>query len=81
MPESKSGPGRCVKDSVVMPGAKIGAGAYIEKAIIGPEAVIEENCQIGADTAQHGSDAKISVVGQQVTMPADTVVPAGAIVD
>ena len=74
-------PGASVHDSVVMSGAKIGAGAYVEKAIIGPKAVIEENCQIGAVTAQHGSDAKISVVGQQVTIPANTIVPVGAIVD
>ena len=75
------GPGVIVKDSVVMNGAQIGAGAYVEKAIIGPKAIIGENCQIGAVTAQHGSNAKISVVGPQVTIPADTVVPAGAIVD
>ena len=75
------GPGVIVKDSVVMNGAQIGAGAYVEKAIIGPKAIIGENCQIGAVTAQHGSNAKISVVGPQVTIPANTVVPAGAIVD
>jgi glucose-1-phosphate adenylyltransferase len=75
------GHGAIIKDSVVMNEAKIGAGAYLEKAIVGPKAVIEENCQIGTVTARPGSEAKISVVGPQVTIPASTVVPAGAIVD
>jgi glucose-1-phosphate adenylyltransferase len=73
-------PGAIVKDSVVMPGAKLGAGAYVEKAIIGPKAIVEENCQIGADTAQLGSSIRISVVGPLATIPANTAVPAGAII-
>ena len=75
------GPGAVVKDSVIMPEAHIGAGAYLEKAIVGPLAVIEEGCQIGCDRGSAGTNADIVVVGEQVTIPADTVISSGAMVD
>ncbi|MDR3590000.1 MAG: glucose-1-phosphate adenylyltransferase [Negativicutes bacterium] len=75
------GPGAVVKDSVIMPGAHIGAGAYLEKTIVGPQAVIEDGCQIGCDRGPAGEDGDIVVVGEQVVVPAETVVSSGARVD
>jgi glucose-1-phosphate adenylyltransferase len=75
------GPGAVVKDSVIMPGAYIGAGAYLEKTIVGPQAVIEEGCQVGCEKGLDSQNAGIVVVGEQVTIPADTVIPSGAQVD
>ncbi|MDR3562246.1 MAG: glucose-1-phosphate adenylyltransferase [Negativicutes bacterium] len=77
----ETGPGSVVKDSVIMPGARIGAGVYIEKAIVGPQAVIEDGCQIGVDSTQTDGATKIVVVGEQVTIPADTLVSGGERVD
>lgn len=74
-------PGAVIRNTVVMPGARIGAGAYVEKAIIGPKAILEENCQIGSVAARPGSDADISVVGALVTIPANSVVSAGSMVN
>lgn len=51
-----------VKNSVVMPGARIGPGAYVEQAIIGPGAVVEEDCIVrgGLDQA-----VPIAIVGEK----------------
>lgn len=41
------GKGAEVYDSVIMPGARIEDGAFVRKAIIGSDAIIGKNCQIG----------------------------------
>ncbi|MBP2628485.1 MAG: glgC 4 [Firmicutes bacterium] len=58
-----------VKNSVVMPGARIGPGAYIEQAIIGPWAVVEKDCIVrgGIDQA-----VPIAIVGEKVVLSAKT---------
>jgi glucose-1-phosphate adenylyltransferase len=73
------GPGAVIKDSVVMPGVRIGAGAYIEKAIIGPQAVIGDGCQLGSGSA--GDHSQITVVAERATVPAESVIPGGAVVE
>jgi len=58
-----------VKNSVVMPGARIGPGAYVEQAIIGPWAVVEQNCVVrgGMDQA-----IPIAIVGEKVVVSQKT---------
>ena len=43
--------GSIIKDSVIMPGAKIGKNVVIEKAVIGTDAVIGDNAKIGVEEA------------------------------
>jgi len=72
--------GAVIKDSVIMPKAKIGGGTCIEKAIVGPGAVIGENCRIGCDSGENDRE-NITVIGEQVTVSAGTVVRNGTVVD
>lgn len=54
-----------VKNSVVMPGACIGPGAYVEQAVIGPWAVVEKDCIVrgGVDQA-----VPIAIVGEKAVV-------------
>ena len=36
-----------IRDSVIMPGTKIGENVVIEKAIVGAEAIVRRSCKIG----------------------------------
>jgi glucose-1-phosphate adenylyltransferase len=44
--------GSVVKDSVVMPGAKIGKNTVIEHAVIGADAVIGDGAKIGVNSSE-----------------------------
>jgi glucose-1-phosphate adenylyltransferase len=52
-----------VKNSVIMSGARIGPGAYVEQAVIGPLAVVEKDCIVcgGMDPT-----VPIVIVGEKV---------------
>jgi len=63
--------GADVVESVVMPGAVIERGASVHRAIIAEGAVIGASSQVGEATGN------IAVVGQNVTLPAGSVVKAG----
>ena len=74
--------GAVVSNSIVMPNAVIEEGAVVEYAIIARGALIGERAQIGKWKRPEpaGTHRDISVVGQDVKVCADTVVPAGAVV-
>ena len=63
--------GAQVIDSVLMPGVHIGPGAHVVRSIIA------ENARIGAGAKIGQADGDIAVVGINVHVPAETVVPAG----
>ena len=63
--------GAQVIDSVLMPGVHIGPGAHVVRSIIA------ENARIGAGAKIGQADGDITVVGINVHVPAETVVPAG----
>ena len=63
--------GATVIDSVLMPGVHIGPGARVVRSIIA------ENAQIGAGAKIGQADGDIAVVGINVHVPAEMVVPAG----
>ncbi|MBO8137597.1 MAG: glucose-1-phosphate adenylyltransferase [Desulfotomaculum sp.] len=66
-----------VKDSIVMPSVKIGRNAVIEKCIICENAVVEDNCQIGAAAC---NSKGITVVGDSLRVPAGQKIPAGMVI-
>jgi glucose-1-phosphate adenylyltransferase len=63
--------GASVVDSVVMPGAVIERGAQVLRAIVAEGAVIGAGANVGEATGD------IAVVGQNVKLPAGTLVRAG----
>jgi glucose-1-phosphate adenylyltransferase len=64
-----------IRESIIMPGAVIERNAVIEKAIIGQDTYICENCQIG------DVRGKITVVAEEVLVPANTVIASGSVVE
>ena len=48
-PNVMIGEGAQVTDSVLMPGVTVAPHAVISRAIIGPDAVVQENARIGGD--------------------------------
>ena len=63
--------GAKVIDSVIMPLARICKDAVVRRSIIAESAVIGENARVGEETGD------ISVVGNNVQLPAGAVLPAG----
>ena len=63
--------GAQVIDSVLMPGVHVGPGAHVVRSIIA------ENARIGAGAKIGQADGDITVVGINVHVPAEAVVPAG----
>ena len=73
-----------VIDSIVFPGAVIGRGAKIHRAIIGEHAQIGANAVIGGalrpgDEVDNGLTGDITVVGNDVTICAGEYLPCGMI--
>ena len=67
-----------IRDSIVMPGTKIGANSRICHAIIGWNAEIGENCVVGApQTAPVKGEWQIAVVGPDVKLARNSVVTEG----
>lgn len=63
--------------SIIMPGAKIEKGAVIEYAIVAQDAVIEEGAHVGASPDDcKDSDWGVTVVGSNVTVGKNAIVPA-----
>ena len=67
--------GAVVEDSVIMPYARVEAGAVVRRAIVAENCVVGENCAVGA------ADGDIALVGQDTILPADFSVGAGEQVD
>lgn len=70
--------GAVIRRSILFPDARIGAGAVIEKAIIGSRTVIETGVSIGCGG---GANAGVAVVGDDIVIPAGTVIPCRAMVE
>ena len=67
--------GAVVEDSVIMPYARVEAGAVVRRAIVAENCVVGENCAVGA------ADGDIALVGQDTILPAGFSVGAGEQVD
>ncbi len=74
--------GAQVRDSLIMPGAKIKSGASVQYAIIGENAVIEENASVGERPEEVNSleNWGITVVGAGLTVGENAVVDAAAMI-
>jgi glucose-1-phosphate adenylyltransferase len=73
--------GAVVKNSIVMPGVTIGSSSVIEYTIIAADAVIGENVRMGCcEPVDTGKHPEISVIGQNITIADDTIIPAGAMI-
>ena len=67
--------GAVVEDSVIMPYARVEAGAVVRRSIVAENCVVGENCAVGA------ADGDIALVGQDTILPAGFSVGAGEQVD
>ncbi|MDD3400850.1 MAG: glucose-1-phosphate adenylyltransferase [Eubacteriales bacterium] len=78
--------GAVVEDSIVFPRSVISKGCIIKKAIVGENVHIGANCQLGGPNLGDGIiDNKltgdITLVGNDITLPDNTYVPQGAVVN
>ncbi len=69
-PDVRIEAGATVRDSVLLHGVVVRAGALVVRSII------DEDVEIGAD-AQVGGDGDITLVGGEANLPKGTVVPPG----
>ena len=69
--------GAIVKNSVIFSGSVIKKGAIVENSIIDENVIISENTRIGSVN----NEKLIAVIGREVTVSSNTIVPAGEIVD
>ncbi|MBO5926178.1 MAG: glucose-1-phosphate adenylyltransferase [Clostridia bacterium] len=69
--------GAIVKNSVIFSGSVIKKGAIVENSIIDENVIISENARIGSVN----NEKLIAVIGREVTVSSNTIVPAGEIVD
>lgn len=67
--------GATVVDAVIMPGARVMAGAVVRRAIVGENAEINSGCTVGQESG------KIAVVGSNVRLPDNFNVKAGEMAD
>ncbi|MDL2258084.1 glucose-1-phosphate adenylyltransferase [Eubacteriales bacterium OttesenSCG-928-K08] len=78
------GPGAVVKDSIVMPGARIQAGAKIYKSIIDERAEIGANTIVGDElregvTVDNSLTGDITLVGYDMEIPDHASLPRGMV--
>jgi len=76
------GRGAVVKESVVMPFARIEDGARVERAIIAEQAVVGKGCSIGTkpDTSD-GDGGGITLVAHDVFVPEGALFERGSVID
>jgi glucose-1-phosphate adenylyltransferase len=60
-----------IKNSVIMSDVKIGSGVVIDRAIVGEETIIEDNCEMISSDAD-----EIIVLGENIIIKKDAKVPA-----
>ena len=72
--------GAVVRDSIIMPGAKIKKGAVVQYAIIGEDTVVEENAVFGErpEEAENLDAWGVAVAGADLVIGAGARVPAKA---
>ena len=71
-------PGAIVRDSVIMSDTRILDGAVVDYSIVDGDTVIGMGSIVGE---QYSPDAKITLVGAELDISANTVVPAGSMVN
>ena len=76
-------PGAVVKDSIVMPGARIEEGARVQYAIVSENSVIGANAVVGErpEEMENKDDRGVAVIGPGCTIPPGTVVEPKAMID
>ncbi|VBB05041.1 adp-glucose pyrophosphorylase signature 2 [Lucifera butyrica] len=80
------GEGSKIRDCVIMPNARIGAGVHLERAIIGEESIVEDGCQIGceeyADSRPHQSDVAtgLTIIGENILIPQNCKIQKNTVV-
>ncbi len=76
-------PGAIVKDSIIMPGARIEEGAVVQYAIVGENSVVGKGSVVGErpEAMENKDDWGVAVIGPGCTIAADTVVPPKAMID
>ena len=74
--------GAQVRDSLIMPGAKIKKGASVQYAIIGENAIIEENASVGERPEEVTSleNWGITVVGADLTVGKNAIISSGTMI-
>ncbi|HVI39459.1 MAG TPA: hypothetical protein VM577_02270, partial [Anaerovoracaceae bacterium] len=74
--------GAAVRNSILMPGVTIGNNSTVEYTIIAADTVIGSNVCMGvcSESVEEGKHPEISVIGQNITIADDTIIPAGAMV-
>lgn len=77
------GKGAVINSSIIMPGAVIEDGATVQYAIVAENAVIGKNAVIGVDpeTAEDRDSWGITVIGDNVKIGENTVVPPKAMIN
>ena len=76
-------PGAVVKDSIVMPGARIEEGARVQYAIVAENSVVGANSVVGQrpEDMENKEDWGVAVIGPGCTLAPDSVVPPKAMID
>ncbi len=76
-------PGAVVKDSIVMPGARIEEGAVVQYAIVGENSVVGKNSVVGErpEAMENKDDWGVAVIGPGCTIAPSTIVPPKAMID
>lgn len=76
-------PGAVVKDSIIMPGARIEEGARVQYAIVAENAVVGKNSVVGKrpEEVENKDDWGVAVIGPKCNLPEGTEVPPKAMID
>ena len=75
--------GAAIRNSIIMPGVTVEKDSTIEYTIIAADTVVGSNVRIGvcAEPVEPGEHPDITVIGQNIRIPDDSAIPAGAMVD
>ena len=76
-------PGAVVRDSIIMPGARIDEGAVVQYAMVAENSVVGANSVVGQrpEEMENKEDWGVAVIGPGCKLPAESVVPPKAMVD
>lgn len=76
-------PGAVVRDSIIMPGARIEEGAVVQYAIVAENSVVGANSVVGQrpEEMENKEDWGVAVIGPSCKLPVGSVVPPKAMID
>ena len=76
-------PGAVVRDSIIMPGARIEEGAVVQYAIVAENSVVGADSVVGQrpEDMENKDDWGVSVIGPGCKLPAGSTVPPKAMID